>query len=222
MATKRTKRAEPEPEEAPPPRKARARTSVPRPGIASHQKPTEQPDSRPNGRFRLGKRWTQIIQEVADGQYTWDEFVEELTPQELARGQLKDRDGLFRGRPPALVPRQFQQACLKEIHKRFNEKLQDRLLDAVDEMVELSKASGGLDGKDRAKLLIYLTERVMGPIPKQVVIQGADEPWQGMMTQGFIRPDVDAENAPAKPSPRSHDRYSKRRKMADAAEDKDD
>lgn len=219
---KRAKQAEPEPEETPPPRKGRARVSVPRGGVENRLR-EEQPDSRPNGKYRLGKRWTQIIQEVADGQYTWDEFVEELSPEELARGQLKDRNDRFQGRPPALVPRHFQQACLKEIHRRFNEKIQERLLDAVDEMINLSRAGGGMESKDRAKLLIYLTERVMGPIPKQVVIQGADEPWQGMMTKGFTRPAVDPKaDGPAGPPPRSHDRYNKRRKFVPAEEDVDD
>jgi hypothetical protein len=173
-------------------------------------------------RIRLGKRWSQIITEVADGQYTWEEFTEELDPEELARGQLKDRDGRFRGRPPALVPRAFQTACVREIQKRFNEKVQERLLSATEELIDMSRA-GHLEPKDRAKLLIYLMERVMGPVPKQVVIQGADEPWQGMLTAGFIRPGaVEGEESSPAPSPRSHDRYTKRRKHVSAEEDVDD
>lgn len=203
----------------PPREEAPTRRRVPRGGIQNDKRET-QPDTRVQKRQRLGKRWSQIIDEVKTGMYTWDEFVSELTPQELARGQLMDRYGNFGGRPPALVPRAFQQACLKEIHHRFNEKLQDRLLDAVDEMVELSTAQGGLDGKDRAKLLIYLIERVMGPVPKTVHVT-ADEPWQGMLTQGLFRPTVEGD-ATATPSPRSEDRYAKRRKKVAPEEDQDD
>lgn len=198
-------------EEPPAPRRR-----VPRGGVANTKKDTE-PDHRPNIEFRLGKRWSQIITEVREGMYTWDEFCEELDPEELARGQLKDRDGRFRGRPPALVPRQFQQACFKEIQRRFNEKVQERLLDATDELITMSKG-GGLEPKDRAKILIYLLERVMGPVPKQVTISAGDEGWQGLLTQGFIRPDTGG----ASQTPRSQDRYSKRRKAVDAAEDVDD
>lgn len=204
---------EPEPEEAP----VRPRR-VPRGGVANAKK-DEEPDSRSSIRYRLGKRWSQIVTEVKDGDYTWDEFCAELDPEELARGQLKDRNGRFQGRPPAMVPRGFQQACIKEIHRRFNEKVQTRLLDAVDEMIDLSKAGGGLEGRDRAKLLVYLIERVMGPVPKQVHISNGDEGWQGLLTQGFVRPTVDG--TPSAPRPRS-DRYAKRRHAVDAAEDVDD
>ena len=216
MPAKKRKVAAPEPEERAP---VRVRASKPRGGINGSKRETE-PDTRPNLRMRLGKRWSQIITEVAEGQYTWDEFTEELDPEELARGQLKDRHGGFTGRPPTLVPRAFQQACVKEIQRRFNEKVQGRLLSATDELIELSK-SGFLDGKDRAKVLIYLLERVMGPVPKHVVIAGGDEPWQGMMTQGFIRPGATPGDVP-QPSPRSTERYNKRRRVVSPDEDVDD
>jgi len=215
---KRKTKATREPEPAPAPKRARA--SVPRGGINGSKRETE-PDTRPNVRMRLGKRWSQIITEVAEGQYTWDEFVEELDPEELARGQLKDRHGYFSGRPPALVPRQFQQSCVREIQRRFNEKVQGRLLSATDELIEMSR-SGFLDGKDRAKVLIYLLERVMGPVPKTVVIAGGDEPWQGMLTQGFVRPGATPGEGFPQPSPRSTERYNKRRRVVSPDEDVDD
>lgn len=196
----------------------KAKSNVPRGGVANALRDT-QPDSRPQMYLRLGKRWTQIITEVKEGQYTWAEFAEELEPDELARGQLKDRNGEFRGRPPALVPRAFHDACIKEIQRRFNEKMQTRLLEATDELIDLSKA-GRLDGKDRAKLLVYLIERVMGPVPKTVHVT-AGEPWEGMMTQGLLRPAVtEGDDQPA--PPKRSDRYAKRRRDIDPAEDVDD
>lgn len=196
----------------------KARTRVPRGGVAGALQDTE-PDSRPNIYLRLGKRWSQIITEVKEGQYTWAEFAEELEPAELARGQLMDRHGSFRGRPPALVPRAFHDACIKEIQRRFNEKMQSRLLEATDELIDLSKA-GRLDGKDRAKILMYLIERVMGPVPKTVHVT-AGEPWEGMMTQGLLRPAVtEGEDQPA--PPKRSDRYAKRRRDIEPAEDVDD
>lgn len=217
MPAKKRKVAAPEPEEQAP---KRARASKPRGGVANARR-AEEPDTRTQIKIRLGKRWSQIITEVAEGQYTWDEFVEELTPEELARGQLADRNGEFRGRPPAMVPRAFQQSCVKEIQRRFNEKVQGRLLSATDELIEMSR-SGFLDGKDRAKVLIYLLERVMGPVPKTVVIAGGDEPWQGMLTQGFVRPGATPGEGVPQPSPRSTERYNKRRRVVSPDEDVDD
>jgi hypothetical protein len=211
MPKKRT--PEPEPvEEAP------IRRRVPRGGVANKLRDT-QPDTRTQitVKQRLGKRWSEIITAVKNGDYTWAEFASELTPAELARGQLMDKKGTFLGRPPALVPRAFQQACMAEIHKRFNEKVQERLLDATDELITMS-GSGFLEQKDRAKVLIYLIERVMGPVPKTVHVT-ADEPWQGLLTQGLFRPAEDG--TPGTPPPRS-DRYAKRRQKLDPEEDNDD
>ena len=195
-----------------------AKVEKPRGGVANALR-DEQPDGRKQITFRIGKRWSQIITEVKDGQYTWEEFTESLDPEELVRGQLKDRNGRFQGRPPALVPRAFHDACQRELHRRFNDKIRDRLLGAVDELIELSKASGGMEAKDRAKVLTYLIERVMGPVPKQVNIS-TDQPWEGLVTQGLLRPAVDG-TGPAATPPR-RDRYAKRRKAVDAAEDVDE
>jgi hypothetical protein len=213
MARNRARVEEPKPEEEAP-----RRRRVPRGGIANTKKDTE-PDSRSSIKYRLGKRWSQIILEVQSGEYTWEEFCSELDPEELARGQLKDRNGTFAGRPPAMVPRAFQQSCVREIQRRFNEKVQARLLDAVDEMIDLSKSGGGLEGKDRAKLLVYLIERVMGPVPKQIEIRTGDEGWQGLVTQGFVRPTTDGSPAPSRAR---SDRYAKRRNAIDPNEDDDD
>lgn len=190
------------------------RAKVPRGGTRAER---DEPDSRPNVKFRLGKRWSQIITEVKDGQYTWDEFAEELDSEELARGQLKDRNGRFQGRPPALVPKAFHDALIREIHRRFNEKMQARLLEATDELISLSQSGGGLEPKDRAKVLTYLIERVMGPVPKEVKVTAAHSFEEGV--SGLLRPAVDGSPASA---PRRPDRYAKRRAAMDADEDQDD
>lgn len=168
-------------------------------------------------KIELGRRWSEIVREVADGHYTWDEFAESLTPEELARGQLRDRNGNFVGRPPALVPRSFFDACMREIHRRFNEKMQTRLLDAAEELIELSRADGGMKPKDRADVLRYLMERVMGPVPKEVKI--TTDATIGSVLQGFVRPAVDGGEEKA-PAPK--DRYAKRRATVKPEEDTDD
>jgi hypothetical protein len=175
-----------------------------------------EPDRRRRVTIQLGKRWSQIVTEIKAGDYTWAEFTESLDPEELARGQLKDVSGKFGGRPPALVPRAFHDACMKELHRRFNEKMQGRLLSAVDELIELSKA-GRMDAKDQAKTLIYIIERVMGPVPKVVEVT-QEQPWQ-MTVQGLLRPAADG--GPGK-APATKDRYAKRRRKVDPSEDIDE
>lgn len=141
-------------------------------------------DKRTHVTVELGQRWSQIVLEVQAGEYTWEDFVSTLSAEELARGQLKNRNGRFGGRPPKLVPRAFYLQCVRELKRRFDEKMQERILTATDELIELSREDGGLRPQDRAKVLQYLIERVMGPIPKEVTIK-TEQPWEDLVVGVF-------------------------------------
>lgn len=139
-------------------------------------------DSRDRIRIkqRLGKRWSQVYKEIENGDYTWDEFVETLSAEELARGQLAAEDGTFRGRPPDFIPRQFFLACKREMFDRFNVKIQANLEIATTELIRLSM-SPEMEPKDRAKILQYMIERVMGKVPDRLEVAAAD-PWETIIS----------------------------------------
>lgn len=149
----------------------------------------------------LGARWSEVVDRVRAGEYTWEEFCATLSPEELARGQLKDDKGGFRGRPPEFVPRQFILQCQREIFRRFNEKMAERLLGATDELIDLSR-EGSMEPKDRAAILKYLIERVMGPVPKEVIVS-AEKPYEGLLAKIVSN---------ARPISEGEDRYAKRRR----------
>jgi hypothetical protein len=111
-----------------------------------------------------------------------------------------DDQGGFRGRPPEFVPRQFLLTCQREIYRRFNEKMQERLLGATDELIDLSR-SGHMEPKDRAKVLTYLIERVMGPVPKEVVVT-TEKPYEGLLANIVSK---------SRPIQEGEDPYAKRR-----------
>lgn len=129
---------------------------------------------------RLGKRWSQIVYEVRSGAYTWQQFTEGLTAEELARGQLKAEDGTFSGRPPTLVPREFHLACFRELKRRFDESFQTNVLAIAQEYVKLAQ-DPDIPAKDRAKMMQYAMERVFGGIPKEVLVK-QDSPWESVVT----------------------------------------
>lgn len=183
---------------------------VPPPGRGRGSHRPHPGDKRRGSTVTLGQRWTQILMEVNEGLYTWDDFVRTLSSEELVRGQLKASNGTFMGRPPKLVPRAFYIQCLREVKRRFDEKMQDRLLTAADELIALSRAGGGLNPRDRAKTLQYLIERVMGPIPKEVHIKN-EEPWEDLVVGIFGEAPRDAK-----------DRYTKRREAAEQEEEEDE
>lgn len=138
-------------------------------------------DDRNRIRVLVGKRWSQIIQEVREGVYTWEEFAESLDPEELARGKLRDGQGGFRGRPPTLVPAAFHQACTRELQKRFSEEMRANLLKAAEELIKIGM-NDDVETRDRIKVLTYVIERVMGKIPEKVEVKAAD-PWETIISE---------------------------------------
>jgi hypothetical protein len=95
--------------------------------------------------------------------------VHDLDIEELARGQLKDKNGKFTGRPPKVLPREIVDAMRNEHHKRVNGILEQSLPQQVKTMIEISqnkKADPGV----RLKAAIYVYERFMGRTPEKINI----------------------------------------------------
>lgn len=162
--------------------KASPKTSTgarPRGGVNAADKELRGEDDRVNAYVRLGKRWSEIVQAVKAGEYTWAEFCDGLSEEELARGQLKDKDGGFVGRPPTLVPREFHLACQREQKRRFEEIFGSEVLGLAKEYIKLAKDQK-IPAKDRAKLLQYAMERIFGGIPKDVRVS-QEAPWEQMV-----------------------------------------
>lgn len=138
---------------------------------------------------RLGKRWSEIIQGVKDGHFTWDEFVNSLTAEELARGQLMDKNGNFQGRPPSFVPKAFHDACIKELLGRGRVLYKENYIKAISAMSEIASSKTAKDA-DRIKAAIFVIERLEGKVPDKLEI-GVTDPWQTIIN-GIIA-EVDEE-----------------------------
>lgn len=133
--------------------------------------------------IRLGKRYSQMVDDVRAGVTTWADIAEEMDAEELARGHFKASDGTFRGRPPSLVPRDFFLACEGELMRRFNTALRENLQPAVEELLRLALESD-MEDKDRAKWLAYIIERVVGKVPDKLEVRAAD-PWEQIISDIF-------------------------------------
>lgn len=130
-------------------------------------------------RIRPGRRWSEIISEVKAGSYTWKQFTEGLSNEELARAQLRDGNGGFTGRPPTMVPREFYLACFRELKARFDQEFQEGVLAIAKAYVDLAQ-NEDLPIAQRAKMMQYAMERVFGSIPKEVTIK-QEEPWESFV-----------------------------------------
>jgi hypothetical protein len=152
----------------------------PRGGVNTADQNKRGEDPRKRDVFvRLGKRWAEIVTDIKANRYTWAEFVEGLDEEELARGQLKDNDGGWKGRPPALVPREFHLACQREMKRRFEQLFQDDVLKVAKEYLKMAQ-SKTLKDETKAKMLQYAMERVFGGIPKDVRVS-QEAPWEQMV-----------------------------------------
>lgn len=127
---------------------------------------------------RTARAWGRMMQIMERTGVTMDEYVKSLSNEELARGQIRGSDGVFRGRPPAWVPREFHRECLRELMRRGRVLWQENYVQAIRVMTQV--ASGEIKGAsvaDRLRAAQYVVERMEGKIPERVEIQ-VDAPWQ--------------------------------------------
>lgn len=107
-----------------------------------------------------------------------EEFVQQLTPEELVRGKLRDKNGGFVGRTPSWVPAEFHRACIRELMRRGKEMWQLNYLDAITAMTAIAKGEvKGATAGDRLRAAQFVVERLEGKTP-EIVLVGHDEPWQ--------------------------------------------
>ena len=130
----------------------------------------------PAKKYRIGRKWTELVRAVRAGEYTWADVVNDMDSQELARCQFRDSAGNWSGRPPNLVPAEFVRACHNEMMERFNVAFRENLQRATDELMKLALESD-MEDKDRARLLQYIIERVTGKVPEKIEVRQAD-PWE--------------------------------------------
>ena len=152
----------------------------PRGGVSRATEARNGLDRRRRETVMLGKRWSEVVRAVKMGEYTWAEFVEGLSEEELSRGQLKDVNGKFQGRPPSLVPREFLLACQREMKRRFEALFSDQVIAITKQYLEMARTGDDVKPETRAKMLQYAMERVFGGIPKDVRVS-QEAPWEQMM-----------------------------------------
>ena len=114
------------------------------------------------------QRWNQFMA----GEIT----VEDMDPEELARGQFRAADGTFRGRPPKTIPRDFATQLSRELLRRADSKLKERLLEALDTITEVMQT--GEKDADRLRAATLIVERLLGKVPERVVVSPGKPEWE--------------------------------------------
>lgn len=149
------------------------------------------------GKVRTARAWGRMLDMMEKTGMTIEEFVQGLTPEELVRGKLRDKNGGFTGRPPAWVPHEFHRACIRELMRRGQELWKINYLVAIESMTQIAagKVKGASAG-DRLRAAQFVIERLEGKTPEVIVL--ADEsPWS-MIIDDIVAQVPDEQIAAAK------------------------
>lgn len=131
-------------------------------------------------KIRMGRGWSTALEKMAAEDMTMQEFVATLTPEELARGQLKAGDGTFRGAPPKWVPAEFHKECIRELMRRGKQLYQIAYIDAINSMTLIAN-NPAVEPAQRIKAAQFVIERIEGKVPERLEV-GVSEPWQEILT----------------------------------------
>ena len=102
--------------------------------------------------------------------------VEDMDDEELARGQFKDKNGKFTGRPAVVIPREIHIKMKQELLRRGNDMFQTSFLEAIKTYTEVARDESN-DPAVRLKAAQYVIERIAGKTPDKIEVSG-DAPWQ--------------------------------------------
>lgn len=130
-------------------------------------------------KIRLGQRWTAVLDRIEAEGITMADFVKELTPEELARGQLKAPDGSFSGPPTKWVPAEFHKECVRELMRQGKVLYQENYLLAIQAMTTIA-TTPSVEVNSRIKAAQFVIERIEGKVPERLEV-GVSEPWQELL-----------------------------------------
>jgi len=97
--------------------------------------------------------------------------AEDLDDEEVRRGQLRSKDGSFKGRPANYLPREFVLAIQREGQRRFELWIRESVRDAQQAVLELTNSRRLAPGDaTRLKAAQFILERYAGKTPDRVEI----------------------------------------------------
>lgn len=124
---------------------------------------------RPPGRQRITVDIEGKMAQLITGELT----VEDMDNEELARLQFRDKDGGFRGRPPANIPTVLVNRMRSELFKRTNSVMAESLHDAVTELARIALEAER--ETDRVKAISMLLDRLQGRVPEKVELSTGEK-----------------------------------------------
>jgi hypothetical protein len=110
---------------------------------------------------RMGTMNTRILTGQEDLS-TWED-------EELKRGCRRNKNGIFQGISPTIVPKVLHDELVRRTLARSEELMRENLYDAIQALVDIIKGADTED-KDRIKAIEIIMNRVMGKEPMKVEV----------------------------------------------------
>lgn len=117
--------------------------------------------------IRVGKTNSAILSGETDLS-VWSE-------EELLRGQRRDRNGRWSGRPPKVVPTAVHHELVRRKMSRAHELLCHNVVAATEVLVDLA-ADPAVESAVRLKAATTILDRVLGKAPERVEL-AVEPPW---------------------------------------------
>jgi hypothetical protein len=106
------------------------------------------------------------------------------TDEELVRGQRRDKNGRWTGRPPTVVPAVVHQELTRRRMSQAFELLRDNVLRASEVLIEIA-TDPDAEAAVRVKAASIILDRVLGKAPERVELS-VEPPWAAALRGALV------------------------------------
>lgn len=103
--------------------------------------------------------------------------IEDLDDEEIQRGQIRDKNGQFRGNKMDLIPRKFYDLATRELLRRWQDQVNQQLNPMLKVLQELAQ-NPRVSADARYKSAVYLIERAAGKVPEKTEMKVEVAKWE--------------------------------------------
>lgn len=137
--------------------------------------------------IRVGQRTAAVL--------AGDEDLTQWDDEELIRGQRRNKNGRWGGRPPKVVPTAIHHEITRRKMSEAYRLLQTNLVAATEVLVSLA-TDPEVESAVRLKAATTIMERVLGKTPERVELSAVErKPWEDVVRGGIVRTRPDAIDA---------------------------
>lgn len=111
---------------------------------------------------------------------TWSE-------EELMRGQRRDKNGRWVGRPPKVIPKAVHDELVRRKMSKAHDLMRDNVVKATEVLVEIAQ-DREVDPAVRLRAVAMIHDRVLGKAPDKVQVEAAIsvQPWEQAIVGAIV------------------------------------